>query len=133
MKGKYVLDTGPMLLYFAGDLEARSFFIEIANGRAEGYTCEMNMAELYYKTCERFGRETAAIREASIRNSGISVIPMDQQLTHMAGGLKCRHKGILSLTDAYLLAAAKILKGTLVTTDSVLESLNLVNVKLIPI
>ncbi len=128
-----MLDTGPMMLYFAGDLEAKSFFMEITSGRAEGYTCETNMAELYYKTCERFGRETAAIREASIRNSSISVVPISQQLTLMAGELKCRHKGALSLTDAYLLAAAKMLKGTLVTTDSALESLNLVNVKLIPI
>lgn len=128
-----MVDTGPMLLYFAGDVEVKSIFREIAGGRVEGYTCETNMAEFYYKTCERFGRETAAIREASFRSSGLSVIPMDQHLTLMAGELKCRHKGMLSLADAYLLAAAKMLKGTLVTTDSALESLNLVNVKLIPI
>ncbi|MDH7556612.1 MAG: hypothetical protein ACQXXL_04495 [Candidatus Methanosuratincola sp.] len=72
MKGKYVVDTGPMLLYFAGDLEVKSIFREIAGGRVEGYTCETNLAEFYYKTCERFGRETAAVREASFRSSGLS-------------------------------------------------------------
>ncbi|MDH7556613.1 MAG: hypothetical protein QHG94_06735 [Candidatus Methanosuratincola sp.] len=39
---------------------------------------------------------------------------------------------MFSLADAYLLAAAKMLKGTLVTTDSALENFP-VNVKLIPI
>jgi len=78
-------------------------------GKAEGYTCEINIAELYYKTCEKLGREAAEVRNASIRHSKISILPLDERLTHTAGGLKCIHRGKLSLADAYILAAAKML------------------------
>lgn len=131
MKTRLVVDTGPMLLYFAGNSEAKEVFSKIMSGKTEGYTCETNVAELYYKTCERLGRETAAIRQASIRNSGLSIIPLDQRLTILAGDLKCRYKSVLSLVDAFLLAAAKMLRATVVTTDSSLKDLSIVDVELI--
>jgi len=102
-------------------------------GKAEGYTCEINIAELYYKTCEKLGREAAEVRNASIRHSKISILPLDERLTHTAGGLKCIHRGKLSLADAYILAAAKMLGGTLITTDSRLAELKIVPTKLIEI
>jgi len=101
--------------------------------KAEGYTCEINIAELYCKTCEKLGREAAEVRNASIRHSKITILPLDERLTHVAGGLKCIHRGKLSLADAYILAAAKMLGGTLIITDSRLAELKTVPVRLIEI
>lgn len=116
-------------LYFAEDKRAKEIIGEIMSGRAEGYTCETNIAEFYYKTCEKFGRKIAETRHVSIRRSKISILAIDERLTRIAGGLKCDHRGKLSLTDAYIVSTAKIFDGTLVTTDSRLEELKLVQTK----
>jgi len=122
-----------LLLYFAEDNRVRGFFDEVMAERAEGYTCEANIAELYYKTCEKLGREVAEVRSASIRHSKISILPLNEQLTRAAGSLKCTHRGRFSLVDAYILAATKMLGGTLITTDSRLIESGLVQAKLIQI
>ncbi len=106
---------------------------EVINGRAEGYTCETNIAEFYYKTCEKLGREIAEVRSTSIRHSEILSLAPDERITRMAGILKCFYKGKLSLTDAYILSVAKMLKGTLVTTDRKLAEIKLVQTRLLQI
>jgi predicted nucleic acid-binding protein len=108
-------------------------FDEITSGRMEGYTCEVNIAEFYYKTCEKLGREVAEVRHASIRHSEISILSIDERLTRVAGVLKCTHKGKLSLADAYIVAVAKALGGILVTTDSRIVGLKLVQANLLQI
>lgn len=108
-------------------------FDKVIAERAEGYTCEVNMAEFYYKTCEKFGREVAEVRNISIRNSKIVILSIDDQLTRIAGSLKCTYNGKLSLTDAYTVASTKMLKGTLATTDRQLAELKLVQTKLLKI
>jgi predicted nucleic acid-binding protein len=51
----------------------------------------------------------------------------------MAGSLKCTYRGKLSLADAYILAAAKTLGGTLITTDPRLSELKIVKTKFLQI
>ncbi|MCS7115170.1 MAG: hypothetical protein RMJ15_06490 [Nitrososphaerota archaeon] len=51
----------------------------------------------------------------------------------MAGSLKCTYRGKLSLEDAYILAAARILKGILFTTDPRLKELNIVQTNLLEV
>lgn len=106
---------------------------EVAADRSEGWITEVNLAEFYYKTCEKFGREVAELRHTSIRHSKISVLVIDKRLTHVAGNLKCIHKGKISLADAYTVAATKILGATLITTDSRLTELKLKQTKLLDI
>ncbi len=53
MGARYVVDAGALALYFVGDEEARRYISEIIGGEAEGYICEVNLAELYYKTAEK--------------------------------------------------------------------------------
>ncbi len=132
-KNKLVFDTGPLFLYFAEDLHVKEVLDEVVAGKAEGFTCETNIAELYYKTCEKFGRDVAEVRQLSIRHSKISILPIDESLTRTAGSLKCTHRGKLSLVDAYILAAVKMLEGTLITTDPRLKELKIVPTKLIKI
>jgi len=106
---------------------------EVLAGRVEGYTCETNMAEFYYKTCERLGREVAEVRHTSIRHSKMSILATDERLTRIAGGLKCIHRGKLSLADAYIVAVAKMLGGTLVTTDPRLLEIKVAQTRLLKI
>jgi len=108
-------------------------FDDIAAERAEGFTCETNIAEFYYKACERLGREVAEVRHVSIRHSKLTVLATDERLTRVAGGLKCIYRGKLSLADAYVLAVAKTLGGTLVTTDPQLLEIKLVQTRLLEI
>ena len=75
------------------------------------------MAEFYYKTCEKMGREVAEIRYAAIRKTNISIVPPDAELTRLAADLKCFHRRKMSLADAYIAALARVRKGTLITTD----------------
>ena len=133
LKPRYVIDTGPLLLYFAGNEQVRQLIRDAASGLNDSYTCDLNLAELHYKTCETFGREVADIRYTSLRNSGITVLSTDDRLTRSAAILKCAHRGKMSLADAYYLALAQRLRGTLVTTDHMLRDLGLVNTQLIKI
>jgi predicted nucleic acid-binding protein len=130
---RLVFDTGPLLLYFAEDRRVKDMLDSVAAGTAEGYTCDTNLAELYYKTCEKFGREVTDLRYTSLRNSTITILATDERLTRTAGGLKCTHKGKLALADAYIVAAAQRLGGTLITTDHLIDELKLVETRLLQI
>lgn len=109
-KSRLVFDTGPLLLYFAEDTRVKDLINGISAGTDEGYTCDTSLAELYYKTCEAFGREVADLRYTSLRNSSITIAATDERLTRMAGVLKCAHRGKLALADAYIIAVAQRLR-----------------------
>jgi len=83
--------------------------------------------------CAKFGRKDAEVRITSFRFSKILTLPIDDQLTREAGYLKCTYGDSISLVDAYILALAKRLKGTLITTDYRLAKLKLVQTRLIQI
>ena len=55
MKKKYVFDAGVISLYFAGREDVKTFFNKIFKGTAEGYICEVNLAEYYYKAIRKIG------------------------------------------------------------------------------
>jgi len=117
MKPKYIIDAGALALYFAGDERVKEYFVEILKGKAEGYICEVNLTEFYYKTIEKIGEETANIRYISIRNSPIKQIPAEGELTRQAAKTKLKYKGKISLADAYLIALTNQTKGIVLTTD----------------
>ncbi len=41
---------------FIGDERVKPYFDEIAKGRVQAYISDVNLAEYYYKTCEKLGR-----------------------------------------------------------------------------
>lgn len=112
-----------MFLYFAGDREATRI---IDSGRRAGglFTCEVVMAEFYYKTCEKFGRDVAELKSTSIRKSGIVIEPIGEKLTGVATTFRCTNRAKLSLTDSYIIALCKVKGAQLITTDSLLKELN---------
>jgi predicted nucleic acid-binding protein len=128
---RYTFDTGPLFLYFGEDLRVKLLLDEVHNGKAEGSTCEPNLAELYYKTCEKLGKDSARIRYFSIRRTGLSVLAPNENLSRAAGELKCQHRGKLSLVDAYILAVAIEEGATLVTSDPLIPEMKLVPTRLI--
>jgi len=131
LKNSCVFDTSPLYLSFLGDRRVIEPLQEMGKGIADGYTCEPNLAELYYKTCEKLGRETALLRYTSLRQSALTITSPDHTLTRLAGELKCSHRPELSLVDAYIIALAKRTGSSLYTTDARIARLKIVPTKLI--
>jgi len=123
MKKKYVIDTGALALYFAGDFKVRKYFDEILAREADAYLCEVNLAEFYYKTVEKLGEEVADIRYESVRNSPIRQVPAAGDLTREAAKIKLEYRDKISLADAYLIALALQTRAIALTTDSVVKEI----------
>jgi uncharacterized protein len=96
----------------------KRFFDDIEDGVAHGSIAAVNLSEFYYKTCQKLGKSTADIRYCQIRNTKLEVLETDAELSRVAGLEKCRQHADLSLADCHVLAAAKRLKATILTTDS---------------
>ncbi|MDA4131379.1 MAG: PIN domain-containing protein [Thaumarchaeota archaeon] len=130
---RFALDTGAFSLHFGNDPQVREIMSMILKGNAEAHTCELNLAEHYYKTCEKSGRDVAIITTGSIRETPIQIHSIDPALTLEAGALKCKYRGKISLADAYVMAVAKIYNCRLVTTDPVLKELGIVPTTLLKV
>ncbi|RLG78309.1 MAG: DNA-binding protein [Thermoprotei archaeon] len=121
MKSKYVIDAGALALYFAGDRRVKKYFDEILRGISEGYLCEINLAEFYYKTAEKLGIDAADIRYEAIRASPINQIPVEGELTREAAKVKLKLRDKVSLADAFLVALTYRVRGIALTTDPVIK------------
>ena len=123
MGAKYVIDAGALALYFAGDERVKRYIDQILGGEAEGYVCEVNLAEFYYKTAEKLGIQVADIRYEAIRASRIKQVPAAGELTREAAKIKLTHRRKVSLADAYLIALTKQVKGKAITTDPTVKEI----------
>jgi len=124
-----VLDAGVLTLYFAGDPRVKQFFDEVDEERAVGMIAEVNLAEYYYKTCRKLGKESADSRYFMLTSSKL-LITTDERLTRLAALEKCRQRLNLSLADCFALALAIREKAILLTTDRELKKAKGVQVKL---
>ena len=130
---RYVVDTGVLLLHLIGDERVKTYFDEVSQGNARASICEINLAEYYYKICEKLGKEIAEIRYHQIRESGLEVVAADEELTKKAGEKKCRYRGRLSLADCFSLALAELKNAILLTTDSELARVRDVKIRYFPV
>lgn len=128
MKPTIVLDAGTVSLFFAGDSRVVQYFSRIDQEKAAGLITEVNLAEYYYKACQKLGRETADTRYFLLRRSKLLPIG-DESLTRLAGLEKCRQQLDLSLADCFALALAKRENAILLTTDSELRKVRDVQAK----
>lgn len=115
---RLVLDTGILMLILKGDSAVRDVISALRRG-AEAYTAATNMAELYYKTEEKLGKQVAITwfnRLIHLRN--LTVVPVGVRLALRAGMLKARYGKQLSLADAIIVALAEEYGGRLITTDA---------------
>ena len=54
MKERYIIDAGPLSLFFAGKKDVKKYFEEMYAGNIEIYMSEVNLAEfLYHKERQR--------------------------------------------------------------------------------
>jgi len=123
VESKYIIDAGVLALYFAGDQRVKKYFNEIFQGVSEGYLCEVNLAEFYYKTAEKLGINAADIRYEAIRVSPIKQIPVKDELTREAAKIKVKYRDKISLADAFLIALTYQVKGIALTTDPAIKEI----------
>lgn len=126
---RYVIDAGILFLHFIGDERVKPYFDEVARGKAQAFICDVNLAEYYYKVCEKLGKSIAELRYHQVRGSGLEPVPTDEELTRKAGEKKCRYRGRLSLADCFSLALSELKKATLLTTDGELAKVKDVKVR----
>lgn len=117
MNEKVVLDAGALSLHFVDHPGVRKYFDAIMTGRSAGLVHSVNLAEFYYKTCQKSGKQTADAWYYQLRNSEISIIDREDELDRAAGLEKCRQSPRLSLADCFALALAKTVNALLLTTD----------------
>ena len=128
MKNAVVLDAGVLTLHFIDDPRVEEYFNDIEDERIKGHISSVNLAEFYYKTCQKLGRQTADTRYYQLR-AKLQVIQNDE-LVRDAGLEKCRQHLDLSLADCFALALAKRQKATLLTTDRELSKARDIETKL---
>jgi predicted nucleic acid-binding protein len=120
MKHAIVVDAGVLALHFAEDSRVKQYFIRIDEGKARGFVTDVNLAECYYKTCKKLGRQAADTSYFLLRASKLEAVH-DEELTRLAGLEKCRQQLDLSLADCFALALAKREGALLLTTDNELK------------
>jgi len=128
MKKAVVVDAGVLTLHFIDDQRVEEYFSDVDDERISGYISNVNLAEFYYKTCQKLGRQTADTRYYQIKRTRLKVV-QDDNLTRSAGLEKCRQPLSLSLADCFALALAKREKALLLTTDRELSKVREVEVK----
>jgi len=123
-----VVDAGVLTLHFIDDLRVEEYFYSLDDGRIAGYVTGVNLAEFYYKTCQKLGRQTADTWYYQIKRTRLQIVH-DDDLTRSAGLEKCRQPLSLSLADCFALALAKREKALLLTTDRELSKVREIEVK----
>lgn len=128
MKSAVVFDAGVLALHFIGDPRVEEYFREVDEERIQGRISSVNLAEFYYKTCQKIGRQTADIRYYQIKRTPLQIVD-DGDLPRSAGLEKCRQSVGLSLADCFALALTKRERALLLTTDRELAKVKEVSVK----
>ena len=129
----YVFDAGALTLLLSGDERLTSYVNEISRGTAKAYTSAVTLAELYYKTTDKIGRETADTWYFRILNSNLVVVSADAPLAREVGICKSKYKRLLSLADCFAMALSAKEKAKLLTTDNDFQEVKEIQVKYLPI
>ncbi len=128
MNAKLVLDAGVLTLHFADHRDVKEYFDAIVAGRSKGLISSVNLAEFYYKICQKLGMQTADSWYFQVRRSKLEVVDNDE-LVRQAALEKCRQSHELALADCFALALAKMEHALLVTTDSELAKVKQAQVR----
>jgi len=129
----YVFDAGALTLLLSGDERLTSCVNEISRETAKAYTSVVNLAELYYKTTDTIGRETADAWYFRILNSNVVVVSADAPFAREVGIYKSKYRRLLSLADCFAMTLAVKEKAQLLTTDSDFQEVKEIQVKYLPI
>jgi predicted nucleic acid-binding protein len=94
----------------------KPYLDRVSSGRASGAVSDLNLAEFYYRTGQKFGLQTADARLGLIRNSRVESIPTDGKAVVSAGRWKLKRPA-LSLADCFAMAALESSAEVLLTTE----------------
>lgn len=94
-----------------------------------GHLSGVNLAEFYYKACQKAGRQTADAWYYQAVESGLRLATATEELSRLAGREKCS-RPLLSVADCFALALAKFENALLLTTDGELAKVKDVRTKL---
>ena len=112
----HVLDAGPMIVSLNGEPGRATVEQILIDNSGECHAHFMNLSEVYYTYLRRGGVKAAETALQTL--AGVGVLPCcdsDEAFWKEAATFKAWHP--MSLPDAYCLALAKRLGGTLITTD----------------
>lgn len=118
LSGNVALDSSALIAYFhnePGGDRVRRVFKKASQGKTKILTSYLHLAETLY-VMRRLGHsEQAAL--AGIELLPIEWVDLTRAHSIVAAELKTVHSG-LSLADVFLIAIARAIQGTIVTTDS---------------
>jgi len=115
LKKKYVLDSGILPLYFAGRSNVEKYINDIYKGLAEGYMCEINVAEFLYNYARIFGWDAAVTKNKLLRTSPVRIVGVNEEMSLEAAKLKLKYLAKLSLADYSI---SNVISVSLVTRDT---------------
>jgi len=137
---RFILDSWAVLAWLQGEPQGKLVRDligwlegdEEAKGRAQRLVGEdgeelqiainiINLGEVFYILGRRKGEQEARSTIDELIATGIKVLPATDSLVFEAAALKIRHK--MAYADAFAVATAKALNGTLVTGDPELKDL----------
>jgi ribonuclease VapC len=125
MKRQFVLDAWALLAFLQKEepaaAEVKRLLAEAATRSARVHMSIVNVGEVYYRIGRAKGEVVADQTLADIRRLPLSIVPVTEVAVLAAARLKMRYA--ISYADAFALAAADALSGTLVTGDPELASL----------
>jgi len=115
---KLAFDAGALSLYYAGNEKARQYFNDVSSRLKTGFMSEVNLAEFYYKTAEKYDVDTVETWYMLTRRSRIVIVAPDEAITRDAAKLKLKYHDKLSLADCFAISTAINNHCTLITTDN---------------
>jgi uncharacterized protein len=130
---RYCIDAGILALYFEGRVDVKAYFDKIWISKAQGFMCEVNLAEFMYTYTRHYGWEAAKTKMALVRKSKIETPIIDEGVTERAARLKVEYFDRLSLGDCFLVATALSLDSVVLTTEARLGDCKSVRIIHIPL
>jgi len=115
---RFVLDSFAILALLnrePGADRVRAILDGLAAGTCQALMCAANLGEVFYIVKRRRSEDDAHRMVAYLRVIGVIVVPLDEHLALVAGGLKADHP--MSFADCMAGALALDRDATLVTAD----------------
>ena len=119
-----VFDSFAILSFLKGEPgsdRVKEYLLKVHSKQATGYISAVNLCELYYIVMREKGYEDAEILMTSLRDWGLNVVLVDEDIAKVAGQFKAQHP--LSLADAFAAAASQKLGACLLTGDTEFKQL----------
>ena len=122
-KPVYVLDTFALLVYLqdeTGTERVMELLQSAQKERCRVCLCIISLGEVLYIVERRRGLTEAQAVLAVIQQTPIEILPADEQTVLAAAHIKANHK--LSYADAFTVACAQRLEGSVLTGDKEFET-----------